>query len=106
MKWNEKIKNLIIKLSFPCEYFLLKLFSKCKICCDGIYYPVYGVAPHKHNLRKTGSFIGSTEILPKDEWPENYVDYDDGCGVYYCENPECFKIFIIFFLKTLDFLLK
>jgi hypothetical protein len=68
---------------------LLKLFSKCKVCYDGYFYPDYGVAPHKHDFTKTGSFIGSTELLPKDQYPDNYDDVDKGWGIYYCTNPNC-----------------
>lgn len=62
---------------------------KCKTCCDGEYYSYYGLAPHKHNLNKTGSIIGSTEIEPDDKWPDNFSEDPDapGCGVYSC--PEC-----------------
>lgn len=91
MKVKERIKSFIIKLALPFEYRLLRLFSKCKICCDGIYYPNYGVAPHVHDLSITGSFIGSTKIIDKKEWPENYDDCDNGCGVYYCEDSKCYN---------------
>ncbi len=56
-------------------------------------YPVYGVAPHKHDLGKTGSIIGSTVVQPKETWPENFVEDKEspGCGTYYC--PKCKKGF-------------
>lgn len=70
---------------------LLKWFSECKECYDGYFYPQYGVAPHTHVFKKEylENFIGSTRIRPKPEWPDNYDDVDDGCGVYYCPNPNC-----------------
>jgi hypothetical protein len=68
---------------------LLFLSSKCKDCLDGYYYPQYGIAPHRHNIMKTGSFVGSTELKDESEWPDNYNDVDDGQGVWYCPNIEC-----------------
>lgn len=65
----------------------------CKYCTDedGIcMYPSYGVAPHRHDLKRTGSIIGSTVLLPKNKWPDNFVEDKDcpGLGTYtYC--PEC-----------------
>ena len=62
--------------------------TKCKECADGYFYPHYGVAPHVH----VGvSFFGSTQIIPKHQWPDNFVEDKDapGCGTYYCPNPEC-----------------
>lgn len=53
-------------------------------------YPYYGVAPHKHDLSKTGSYIGSTVVLPESEWPDNFSpDFEDpSCGIYtHC--PKC-----------------
>lgn len=65
--------------------------TKCRECADGYFYPMYGVAPHRHNLRRTGSFIGSTEVLSKDKWPKNFIEDEEapGCGTYYCPNPDC-----------------
>lgn len=56
-------------------------------CC----YPYYGLAPHKHDLTKTGSMIGST-VFTDEPPPDNFVkDSEDPTGqtgVYaYC--PEC-----------------
>lgn len=53
---------------------------------EGCIYPYYGVAPHKHNFFKTGTFIGSTEIIPKSLWPDNFKEDPEceGCGVYEC----------------------
>jgi hypothetical protein len=55
-------------------------------CC----FPTYGVAPHTHDMSKTGSVIGSTVILPESEWPDNFEPDKDvpGCGTYtHC--PKC-----------------
>ncbi len=54
-------------------------------------YPHYGMAPHNHNFMKTGTFIGSTEIKPMDDWPANFVEDPEaaGCGVYYCPDEKC-----------------
>ena len=54
-------------------------------------YPIYGLAPHHHNLKKTGSIIGSTEIFQKDKWPDNFIEDPEalGCGVYYCPDHKC-----------------
>jgi hypothetical protein len=63
--------------------------SECKQCLDGYWFPHYGVAPHVHNVSLNNLFIGSTVIIPKTKWPENYDDVDDGCGIYYCPNTNC-----------------
>lgn len=56
-------------------------------CC----FPVYGVGPHRHQglTGEPGSWIGSTVMLPKEEWPENYQEDADcpGMGVWWC--PHC-----------------
>lgn len=62
---------------------------KCEECKKTGVYPYYGVAPHVHNLNKTGSFIGSTILLDKEKYPDNYDDIDNGCGIYYCPNEKC-----------------
>lgn len=63
---------------------------KCNFCKENPdIYPYYGVAPHIHDLTKTGSIIGSTVLLNKKDYPDNYDDVDNGCGIYYCENKEC-----------------
>lgn len=58
---------------------------------DHDWYPYYGVAPHRHNLAATGSFIGSTEVFRRETWPENFVEdlESPGCGVFYC--PKCLE---------------
>ena len=64
----------------------IKLKNICPICSgEGKWY---GMAPHRHNLKKTGSFIGSTEILDKKEWPSNFIpDLETGShqGIWTCE---------------------
>lgn len=65
----------------------------CEHCNDGdgnCAYPWYGLAPHGHDLSKTGSIIGSTVIDDTDTWPANFEEDSEapGCGTYaYC--PEC-----------------
>lgn len=65
----------------------------CEFCSDPdgeCCFPYYGVAPHTHDLSRTGSVIGSTAILPESEWPDNFEPDKDGsgCGVYtHC--PKC-----------------
>ena len=83
---KEKLKGLIINIGFPAfiENGLLRFLSKCKVCCDGMYYPQYGVAPHCHD-KQLRSYL-----LPEKEWPENYDDVDNGCGVYYCPVKKCY----------------
>ncbi len=51
--------------------------------CLGCYY---GVAPHRHDL-SGGSIIGSTRLLPREEWPANFDEdpEDPGCGIYHCD---------------------
>lgn len=60
---------------------------KCKHC--GGQGSWYGMAPHKHNIKKTGSIIGSTEVKPKKDWPENFWEDPEapGCGIFSC--PKC-----------------
>lgn len=56
------------------------------VCC----YPTYGMAPHTHDMNKTGSAIGSTVFLPRSEWPDNFDPDPDaeGCGTWtHC--PKC-----------------
>jgi len=63
----------------------------CKHCCDGYFLPIYGIAPHSHDLSKTGSFIGSTVFGSKEKWPDNFVPEDEEgmTGVYYCPEEGC-----------------
>jgi hypothetical protein len=45
------------------------------------------MAPHSHDIKKTGSIIGSTVIDPKKNWPNNFWEDPEapGCGVWTCE---------------------
>lgn len=57
----------------------------CEYCNDGdggCVYPMYGVAPHHHDL--SGGIIGSTVIDPCESWPANFTEdpEEPGCGVY------------------------
>ncbi len=49
-------------------------------------YPYYGLAPHKHDLSITGSFVGSTVFTG--DIPDNFEpdpDCEDNThGVYHC----------------------
>lgn len=48
----------------------------------------YGLAPHIHDMEKTGSIIGSTKLLPKKLWPVNFMPDPEaeGCGTWHCAN--------------------
>jgi hypothetical protein len=77
--------------------FFLRLFMRIKFkvlrvdaCWD--IYPYYGVGPHIHegiDPENPVTFIGLTRMLPKEEWPDNYEDTDDGCGMWYCPDKKC-----------------
>lgn len=59
-------------------------------------YPWYGLGPHIHNLKKTGSIIGSTEMLSEKDFPDGFCpDIEDnkytGMGVYNCPHNEICK---------------
>ena len=62
----------------------------CAQCDDGdgnCAYPYYGVAPHTHALptpTHPTDWIGSTRLLPRDQWPTNFRPDDDSdeCGTY------------------------
>lgn len=63
----------------------------CEHCDDGdgiCVFPYYGVAPHTHDF--AGNWIGSTRVLPKGEWGDNFREDPDceGCGVY-MRCPHC-----------------
>lgn len=62
----------------------------CEFCIDPDgepCFPIYGVAPHSHDL--SNGIIGSTKILPKEQWPSNFLEDKDepGLGIYWC--PKC-----------------
>lgn len=65
----------------------------CVLCDDGdgkCVFPYYGVSPHIHDVTGREShgdkmaLIGSTVILPKEQWGDNFREDPDvpGCGVY------------------------
>lgn len=85
--FKKKIKSIIVKETIPLpvqfHYWLLKLLSDCKICYDGIMFPLCGVAPHRHDTQM------HSYILPENEWPDNYVDTGNNNGIYYCTNKDC-----------------
>lgn len=57
-------------------------------------YPWYGVAPHKHVgiTEDPRSFIGSTRVEPKADWPAHFHEDPEaeGCGTYEC--PHCLAL--------------
>lgn len=62
----------------------------CELCDDGdgfCVFPYYGLAPHTH---AEGPVIGSTELLPADQWGDNFREDEDcpGQGVY-MRCPQC-----------------
>jgi len=49
----------------------------------------YGLAPHTHNINKTGSLIGSTELEPKEKWLHEFtpdLETDGRQGVWTCSH--------------------
>jgi len=48
----------------------------------------YGVAPHHHDLTKTGSFLGSTVLDPLPEPDEDGVYHLPG-GICFRPDPDC-----------------
>lgn len=65
----------------------------CEIPGEGCAYPMYGVAPHDCGPYNV---IGSSKQLPREQWPENFIDDPDavsetgklpGCGMWWC--PVC-----------------
>ena len=57
----------------------------CEHCDDGdghCVFPYYGVAPHTHDTSQ--GWIGSTRLLPSDQWGDNFREDPDceGHGVY------------------------
>jgi hypothetical protein len=60
----------------------------CTYCTDpdGVAcFPIYGLGPHRHEGE---NWIGSTVMLPKEEWPTNYLEKPEGSGqgVWWCEH--------------------
>lgn len=62
---------------------------KCDYDCHD-YFPQYGVAPHTHNM-SNGTLIGSTQVIPNGEWPNNFIEdpQEPGLGIWYC--PKCME---------------
>ena len=63
----------------------------CEMCDDGdghCVFPYYGVAPHTHDTRN--GWIGSTRLVPRDQWGPNFREDPDceGSGVY-MRCPHC-----------------
>jgi hypothetical protein len=61
----------------------------CDFCTDPAgddCFPMYGAAPHIHVGER---YIGSTRLLPRSEWPDNFEEDPDckGLGTYWC--PKC-----------------
>lgn len=59
----------------------------CPECDDGdgnCVYPYYGVAPHIHEQSHPADWLGSTRLLPKDKWGDNFREDQEspGQGVY------------------------
>lgn len=52
-------------------------------------YPSYGVAPHLCFYKVPGATVGESLLLPKEQWPSNFIEDPDvpGCGVWFC--PTC-----------------
>lgn len=67
--------------------------DECSECVEWGCFPCYGVAPHKHVglTDDHSSIFGSTRIIPKNEWPDNFEEDPDapGCGTYYCKDQNC-----------------
>ena len=64
----------------------------CKHCTDpdGLpCFPQYGVGPHTCFYKYPGATLGQSQPLPREQWPENYMEDPDcpGHGVWWC--PEC-----------------
>ncbi len=57
---------------------------------DHSAYPLYGMAPHRHDMQRTGSYIGSTVTDPPESWPANFCEDEPGAGMgmWFC--PGCF----------------
>jgi hypothetical protein len=67
---------------FEFGLFLFGVIMGCKFCTDkdgNCCYPYYGLGPHKHDLSKTGSFIGSTVFIDEPT-PKNFSPDSDGSG--------------------------
>lgn len=79
--------TLLLMLDMTTLHNIIGKKEECPLCWGlGSWH---GVAPHTHDMQATGSIIGSTKILPKDQWPSNYIPdgEDPSCGTYLC--PRC-----------------
>lgn len=66
----------------------------CKHCTndDGeVLLPAYGPAPHICYYKMPGAIIGQSIALPREQWPDNFIEDPEvpGLGVYFC--PSCGK---------------
>jgi len=66
----------------------------CEHCTDPdgcSCMPMYGLAPHRHGqlTDKIGVSFGGTALLPKEEWPDNFIEDAEipGMGTWFC--PWC-----------------
>ena len=49
----------------------------CNNCIDSNgdqIYPYYGLAPHKHDYKDGEIILGSSTVLPKSDWPDNFEE--------------------------------
>lgn len=61
----------------------------CEYCADQdgeALVPYYGVAPHICFYKIPGAVIGESQVLPKDQWPDNFKPDPENpaCGTYWC----------------------
>lgn len=59
----------------------VKVRECCDMCDDGeghCVFPYYGVAPHHHD--PMGEWLGSTRLLPRHEWGDNFREDPDSPG--------------------------
>lgn len=64
----------------------------CEYCTDTDgqpCFPIYGVGPHTCFYKIPRATIGQSQPLPREQWPDNYMEDPDcpGCGTYWC--PDC-----------------
>ena len=55
----------------------------CAECDDGdgnCVFPYYGVAPHTHEAAYPAEWLGSTRLLPRDQWGGNFREDEDAPG--------------------------
>jgi hypothetical protein len=63
----------------------------CDMCRDpdGVpCFPEYGVGPHTCFYKIPGAVVGQSQPLPKDQWPDNYMESPpgSGMGIYWCSH--------------------